>query len=643
MPRSFLMFALLLVAALVPARAQTDPLEGFEDPVAQLNALLPSVPDDERADLILGRALTETTAPPAVIEAMEFIMLLVPGDSEWDAAVAWATEEPQKAALEAFREATDRRGDHVFALPYGEGAPADLFAEGFGVTLNDGKLYDAELGYFDYLDRLNMLVWIEANRLAEAGEGMDAAELLASEVRLGRMLADRPRFEEAFMGYATMLNACESLRDLVYRNRELLSGRDTKRIGRLLEDRTLRLDRLRFPNGGEIAVKQAILDTYERMGDADAQALGGLLEGTDLPVSEDHIGYFEAVEAATRIFADWRLRWNLDPYDLIMDRPSYFTSLLASAESHALIVAVANAHDLLFEMRLRLRAELAGTKLALGVVAYSNDFGAWPKPLVAIRPAYARDIDTDPYDPLQADQMRYFVPIRDQEWGPRETPHPHTIRVHVALDASELVHLAVSPALRHISDKAAVESMRAFTAAITSRGIEPRNLHEKLMAMDEASLMALIPEHMKARAQGLGADGLRNLAYVLVGSTLVTPDFKQLRDAWAQEPLSNDRRSRRRPRRNPNQEVPRELVEAARFFAIALNETGDPLARRLRREVEPDPNYAMFDVTLDESEFVLYSVGRDGNFQWAEDSGADGTDILYWPPLLSLYREHTGG
>ena len=50
-----------------------------------------------------------------------------------------------------------------------------------------------------------------------------------------------------------------------------------------------------------------------------------------------------------------------------------------------------------------------------------------------------------------------------------------------------------------------------------------------------------------------------------------------------------------------------------------------------------------FTVTLDDSSFVLYSVGADGAAQRATQVGPGGTDILMWPPLISLVREQMRG
>jgi len=634
-----LVFALMVIVPLAPAAAQQDPLAGFEDPLGQLQRMVPRADSDERADLVLGEAVIAMDPVPAAVEALEETRLLVPGDAEWDAAAAWAGADTQRAALEAFKEATDRRSDMVFALPYGEAAPADLRRAGFWVEFEDGKLYRPRYRYLEGLDALTTLVWVEANRLAAAGEGYDAAELMVGAVRLGRMLADRPMLDEAATGFALMHDALEGLRDLAHRNPGLLERRGVRRVDRMLEDRSLRLDRVRFPSGRELAAKQAILDSYERMGAADEASIARIAGPAGLPTDAvDHVGYFEAVETAERIFDDWRLRWPLDPYDVVMKRASYYTTLTPQAPRYAVVLGAALPHDLLFEMRMHLHAALSATRLGLGVHAYRGEYGRWPKPLVAIRPAFVSEIDVDPFDPDRGDQMPYFVPIRDQQWGPRETPRPHTITVHVGLEDQWARSIALHASLKALPDERAVASVRAYVAAITAARAEPRNIEELTSAGAGAPLEQFVPPHLQSYAQRLEGEKLREFARVMIRTTLLAPEYPDLKAAFGVDP---DARRRRRSR--DDDEVPRELQTAARALAIAQSETGAPLARRLVREQTDDPSVAIFDVTLDEEDFVLYSAGYNGVEEWAEESGLDGTDLTYWPPMLSLLREHSGG
>jgi len=636
-----LVASLMVLVPLAPAAAQQDPLEGFADPLGQLQRMVPRAGEGERADVILGEAAAAMDPAPAALAALEDRRLLVPGDAEWDEAVAWAQGEAQRAALGAFEEATDRRAGMAFALPYGEDAPAELRRAGFWAELEDGKLYRPVYHYSDGLEALATLVWIEANRLAASGEGHDAAELMTGLVRLGRMLVDRPMLEESANGYGLMFWSLEGLRDLAHRNAELLDRRSLRRVVRELEDRTLRLDRMLFPSGRELAVKQAILDSYERMGAADIGAIGSIAGEAGLPADElDHVGYFEAVEVAERVFNDWRLRWPLDPYDVVMQRPSYYSSLVSEPRRYALVLGAAPAHELLFEMRMRLDAELAGTRLGLGVHAYRGEYGRWPKPLVAIRPAFVSEIDVDPYDPNRGDQMPYFVPMRDQEWGPRETPHPHTITVHVGLEGQELTSMASHAILKALPDDRAVSSVRAYVETLTSMRIEPRNIEERTSAGASVSLKQLVPAHLEGYASDLSGEPLREFVRVMIRTTLLAPEYPELRRSFGVDPDDSRRRRRRGSR---DEEVPRDLETASRLVALAQLEAGAPLARRLTREQSEDPTVAVFDVTLDESDFVLYSAGYNGVEDWAVESGLDGTDLTYWPPMLSLLREHTGG
>lgn len=633
-----LVFALMVIVPLAPAAAQQDPLAGFEDPLGQLQRMAPRADEGERADLVLGEAVTAMDPVPAAVGALEKTLLLVPGDAEWESAAAWAGGDAQLAALEAFGEATDRRADMAFALPYGDAAPAELRRAGFWVEFEDGKLYRPQYRYLERLEALTTLVWVEANRLAAAGEGYDAAELMVGLVRLGRMLADRPLLGEAAAGFTLMHRSLEGLRDLAHRNPGLLERRGVRRVNRMLKDRSLRLDRMRFPSGRELAAKQAILDSYERMGAADEASIASIADPAGLPAdAADHVGYFEAVETAERVFDDWRLRWPLDPYDVVMKRASYYTSLTPQAPRYSVVLGSAMPHDILFEMRMHLQAALSATRLGLGVHAYRGEYGRWPKPLVAIRPAFASEIDVDPFDPDRGDQMPYFVPIRDQQWGPRETPRPHTITVHVGLEGQWSRSLALHASLKALPDEGAVASVRAYVAALTAVRAEPRNIDELTGA--GAPLEQLVPPHLQPNAKRLEGEKLRELARVMIRTTLLAPEYPELKAAFGIDP---DRRRRRRRSRG-DENVPRELQTAARALALAQSETGAPLARRLMREQTNDPSVAIFDVTLDEEDFVLYSAGHNGVEEWAEESGLDGTDLTYWPPMLSLLREHAGG
>ena len=52
-----------------------------------------------------------------------------------------------------------------------------------------------------------------------------------------------------------------------------------------------------------------------------------------------------------------------------------------------------------------------------------------------------------------------------------------------------------------------------------------------------------------------------------------------------------------------------------------------------------------FRAILDETHFVLYSVGPDGKKNWAKNIREDVSEVfegdyLIWPPTIALYRQH---
>lgn len=54
---------------------------------------------------------------------------------------------------------------------------------------------------------------------------------------------------------------------------------------------------------------------------------------------------------------------------------------------------------------------------------------------------------------------------------------------------------------------------------------------------------------------------------------------------------------------------------------------------------QPSAQTNAFTAALTDEDFILYSAGVDQQRQWATKVGEKGADTLYWPPILSLYRE----
>jgi hypothetical protein len=62
-------------------------------------------------------------------------------------------------------------------------------------------------------------------------------------------------------------------------------------------------------------------------------------------------------------------------------------------------------------------------------------------------------------------------------------------------------------------------------------------------------------------------------------------------------------------------------------------------ARRLEELGGAGLPTTIFETKVDDSQFLLYSVGPDGEDDRARLVGTYGTDVLMWPPILSLQRE----
>jgi hypothetical protein len=360
------------------------------------------------------------------------------------------------------------------------------------------------------------------------------------------------------------------------------------------------------------------------------------MPGAGDALAESHAGYYETVDMIDRFYANWRLRWPLNPYDIIMERPS--TYLTVDPSRFGLVMMAAGPGDIIFELRRKTRSALAGTKLGIGVMGYQEKYGSWPSPLVAIRPAFTREVDVDPYDPNQATIMQYFVPIRDQEWDAREARRPHEIRVQYSPDRFISNLISVQAATR-FSDSEAVQSVATFVAALTSLGIEPRNVDQRIAEMSAEEIDRLIPSHLAQRVENLDLEQRRQFALVMARTALNFPDWQDLREWFG---VDEDGRSRRRARRGSGNGIslPNDAdISPVRNLATAQARAGAPLAARLERQSNDDDTIT-FTVELDEQDFVIYSVGEDAVADFAREVGIGGADIIYWPSELTLVREH---
>lgn len=449
----------LAAAALVGA-----PTHAQDTAVDQANAPYTRVAAAKRSDRVLLALVARMDAPPAGVARVEQAMLLPAGAAAWSAAEAWAAGPNQKAVLAALDQITaeeDPAEAMVFAQPYGAEA---VGATSDGVTLIRAELY-TELGdppmlaaakfqYLPGLDRVGCLVHVEATRLAAAGDPGAAIDALADWVFFGRQMADRAFFKEARWGYATMIATLDRVRDIAYTDfrtggRKLTPDRISAVLQLLREDGYLRVDRLVFPMGDRAAAQQVIDRVFIARGAADPATFAptmARLASTDRPLrlfSESArweaagamaAGWFDQHEMVKKITDEWKARWDLRPFDPLLALQTEYEKM--GRASYAAIDAVLPDAGALLTDREVLKAQLVGTRCALGLVAFYYNAGNFPLDLAAIRPRFVRTLGGDPFSSAGRDRggeppLQFFVPIRDTKdrFGTREIPRPHEIRV----------------------------------------------------------------------------------------------------------------------------------------------------------------------------------------------------------------------
>lgn len=464
MRRSFSPRRTLIMLSFTGATFIGAPADAQDTVVNEVNAQYARVPAPKRSDRVLLPLVAKMDAPPASVARVEQAMLLPAGAAAWSAAEAWALAPNQKAVLVALDQVTNEEDPAeamVFAQPYGAEA---VGATSEGVTLIRAELY-TELGdppmlagakfqYLAGLERVACLVHVEATRLAAAGDPGAAIDGLADWVFFGREMTDRAFFKEARWGYATMIATLDRVRDIAYTDfraggRKLSPDRIGATLQRLREDGYLRVDRLVFPMGDRAATQQVIDRVFIARGTADPATFAptmARLASTDRPLrlfSESAkweaagaiaAGWFDQHEMAKKITDEWRARWDLRPFDPLLSLQTEYEKM--GRASYAAISAVLPDAGTLLNDREVLKAQLVGTRCALGLVAFYYGAGNFPLDLAAIRPRFVRTLGGDPFSSAGRDRggeppLQFFVPIRDTKdrFGARETPRPHEVRV----------------------------------------------------------------------------------------------------------------------------------------------------------------------------------------------------------------------
>jgi hypothetical protein len=317
----------MLAAMGVPALAQEDPLRDLGDPVARVQSHYAGISDEDRAELVLLPVLAEMEPLPDGVGDW-----VTPVDSSWGDVGAWLESDAQRAVIEAIGTVGEFDARMVWGLGYGKAhAHTDLAGNPLVPTLTNGAyLAGMSLAYLDSLQEATWLVHFEALRLASDGSGLEALQLEAAMLRTWRLIADRAMYDEVVVSFEQMTTLLEMMRDLMYLYPDSVTPDDLKEVIKELDDRALRIDRVRFPTGDQLAFQQIVRDSFHRFGQPDATSFGPLMAQLAtgeralqlfgeadwwVRAADSHGDYFTTSDAIDAVFGDWEFRWNLDPFD----------------------------------------------------------------------------------------------------------------------------------------------------------------------------------------------------------------------------------------------------------------------------------------------------------------------------------------
>lgn len=730
----------------------------------QANRAASVTPGTKALEDVLFPALAAMDEPPSLDLSVEDMVILRETDSRWRELERWAMRDPQQAVIKALAEVGDPNQRFVLGIAYDSArrAPEDWRRAGLVNSIGRGS----ELGTvsFDYLDRMEWLLrlaLVDSFRLAREGNGEASLDVLIDLLRLGRVLADRPSATEKQFAFVLMRVALERVRDVVYSHRDAFTSTILKDAIPELDDRAMTLNRIPFPVFERLAAEQALARGFEERGEVRAGDLAELMAKSAANLqplrtfsefawyerlASQHEGWFETKDRIQAVWGDFEIRWNNQNWnEPTLRRVTEFEQTdptrFSVIRRFGGIDAETDLYRFLSQIRFDTVTELRGTYNALGVVAFRIDNRAFPPVLAAIQPRYVPRLALDPYawnERLRRQEdFGFFVPIRDQTFGPRELPRPYAIRVNLFEDDGTQAPVAVpddAPAGPGMS------MMGGTGDAATDDGGNRRTLDRRIQQwstlvfnMTPLIAGAAEPEQMQAMldlmngivtAEGMApipadvldldrrtirATPLRNWAVQAIqNAPLDTFDLRE-GDGLPEELVSwlrgkelTPESMRREVVEAIERELPRQTKSALSAMGVNLDDfrslIGDIVAEMMQRtevtgfveKIQNNRQYTAEDARkfagaavdamlqdkfverfrtlsqvlvrgmqdesvigllegagggsfiamVDDSQFLLYSLGPNRSNDLAAVVGAGGDDILIWPPISALRREN---
>ncbi len=417
-------------------------------------------------------------------------------------------------------------------------------------------------------------------------------------------------------------------------------------------------------------------------------------------IAENHAGWFDTLDQIDRVYGDWNKRYRLENiYDPLLALPSDYAKM--NPVQYGLVEFITRPVQEMERWRVRLLTDMSGARAALAVVAFQKRNRTLPPNIFAVTPQFARNehiIDYFHYDARykRLEPLEYFVPIRDQPRGPRDLPKPHEVTVFLESQEAPVEGVAPSfagslgvadaettgvvptalpnldtlpglmagdltpppadlfnpetgklnvPSLKtyllellakaEIDDEAVTEAT-AFFKEMATDGVKPETIADDIKARLTQET-ADDPQQMMAFTMIMGGEEgftqLLDKVLEIVRAVGQTPAFATAFNAAQQDSLTQDQ-----VRRMLNEAV--EAAAKPELIDPVMDSLGVTLRGIIETAVDQLGRLSSFDVQLDDTNFIIYSVGPDGKANLARSAGPGGTDILYWPPVLSLTRQH---
>lgn len=687
----------------------------------QANRAASVTPGTKALEDVLFPALAAMDEPPSLDLSVEDMVILRETDSRWRELERWAMRDPQQAVIKALAEVGDPNQRFVLGIAYDSArrAPEDWRRAGLVNSIGRGS----ELGTvsFDYLDRMEWLLrlaLVDSFRLAREGNGEASLDVLIDLLRLGRVLADRPSATEKQFAFVLMRVALERVRDVVYSHRDAFTSTILKDAIPELDDRAMTLNRIPFPVFERLAAEQALARGFEERGEVRAGDLAELMAKSAANLqplrtfsefawyerlASQHEGWFETKDRIQAVWGDFEIRWNNQNWnEPTLRRVTEFEQTdptrFSVIRRFGGIDAETDLYRFLSQIRFDTVTELRGTYNSLGVVAFRLENRAFPPVLAAIQPRYVPRLALDPYawnERLRRQEdFGYFVPIRDQTFGPRELPKPYAIRVNLFEDDGMQAPVAVpddAPAGAGMSMMMPPGDQRAGGLGMMLEGFgggfpggemsePPADLideetgrvrldvlrrwllgeidrseisaDELQMMNQQMSMLALAwnsPD--AAREQGrMLASVLRSdpdlqgvAASVGIDVSVVDRLLPDLMSELAENSTVRRTLDRVRSGETLNQTDARSLNRAM-LEVILQDRYIEPFQGLLASVFSGDlpaggfGEQPFFIAMVDDSQFLLYSLGPNRSNDLAAVVGAGGDDILIWPPISALRR-----